>query len=406
MKVGSSFAPIAYTMLALSIGALVLSLAYTEIDRHREVKSLSHTFSLVWRVANIDGGIDNALQAESRDDTQTVEGAIGQLRLNVEALPHFLEGLETDLGEPALAAVGRMNNTIGETSSSSPQAAGKEQWRERLTSLRADNSVLKEMLDAHTTSLAQAPPKEAQAHRNGILGLSAFVALLVGIFMIQLRSRERQLEANYLRSVGAFHAHFLQSRITAIRLFLDSATAKAKSKKASLHEAIAAVEELDSIQQTLRRANYIDPTGATAGLRDVVASMLLQYPAVDIGIEPETSDVQVPDPQVRFMLEQLLSNAATAVQQSNSPRIEIAARPSYNWRFSRRYIVLEVSDNGNGIDAAIADEVIRPFFTTKSGPHNGLGLTAVSQMAQALGGSLSIKSQTGSGTVVSVSFPV
>ncbi|MFC5039547.1 ATP-binding protein [Tianweitania sediminis] len=52
------------------------------------------------------------------------------------------------------------------------------------------------------------------------------------------------------------------------------------------------------------------------------------------------------------------------------------------------------------------DKIIQPFFTTKSGPHNGLGLTAVSQMVQALGGSFSITSKPGNGTVASILFPI
>ncbi|MBP0441389.1 hypothetical protein J5Y06_22320 [Tianweitania sediminis] len=78
----------------------------------------------------------------------------------------------------------------------------------------------------------------------------------------------------------------------------------------------------------------------------------------------------------------------------------------YNWRFWRKWIVLNVSDDGTGIGPGIVDKIIQPFFTTKSGPHNGLGLTAVSQMVQALGGSFSITSKPGNGTVASILFPI
>ncbi|ECI7685814.1 HAMP domain-containing histidine kinase [Salmonella enterica subsp. enterica] len=393
---------IAFAMLALSMGALIFGLIHGETNRHREVKSLAHTFSLVWRVANIDITLSKIALKESAWDIRQAAVSLEQARQDVNALPHFLEGLESALGENALSAVARMKRTVDESVVS--PAMDEKRLRATVSLLHSENATLKTLLDAYTSRLAQAPPEEASAHRYGILGLAAFITLLIGILMLQLRSHQRQLEANYLRSVGAFHAHFLQSRITAIRLFLESAAAKRRTANASLDEALEAVEELDSVQATLRKANY--PAGVTTPLSEIVASVRHQYQGIEVRFEPGLSDAAVPDPQVRFMLEQMVTNAVTATERGGDPCITITARKGYNWRFWRKWIVLNVSDDGTGIGPGIVDKIIQPFFTTKSGPHNGLGLTAVSQMVQALGGSFSITSKPGNGTVASILFPI
>jgi PAS domain S-box-containing protein len=68
------------------------------------------------------------------------------------------------------------------------------------------------------------------------------------------------------------------------------------------------------------------------------------------------------------------------------------------------YVFLEVSDDGQGMDAATQARIFEPFFTTKfSG--RGLGLAAVLGIVRTHGGVVRIRSRVGRGTSVRVLLP-
>lgn len=71
------------------------------------------------------------------------------------------------------------------------------------------------------------------------------------------------------------------------------------------------------------------------------------------------------------------------------------------------YVRLSVIDEGEGMDASTLERAREPFFTTKGvGKGTGLGLSMVHGFAQQCGGSLTISSDVGRGTTVSVWLPM
>jgi signal transduction histidine kinase len=74
--------------------------------------------------------------------------------------------------------------------------------------------------------------------------------------------------------------------------------------------------------------------------------------------------------------------------------------------------VLRVADTGSGIEADHLHRVFEPFFTTKSendpacSCHAGLGLAVVHGIVNQMGGSVTISSSPGEGTVCSVILPL
>ena len=70
------------------------------------------------------------------------------------------------------------------------------------------------------------------------------------------------------------------------------------------------------------------------------------------------------------------------------------------------YVVVSVSDNGCGMDAATQAQAFEPFFTTKEfGKGSGLGLSQVYGFARAAGGAVEIASEPGEGTTVEIWLP-
>jgi PAS domain S-box-containing protein len=70
------------------------------------------------------------------------------------------------------------------------------------------------------------------------------------------------------------------------------------------------------------------------------------------------------------------------------------------------YVMVSVRDNGTGMDSEVAARALEPFFTTKAvGKGSGLGLPSVYGFAEQSGGGVTIDSEPGEGTCVSIYLP-
>jgi signal transduction histidine kinase len=67
-------------------------------------------------------------------------------------------------------------------------------------------------------------------------------------------------------------------------------------------------------------------------------------------------------------------------------------------------VVLEVEDNGEGIPEAVQKQLFEPFVTTKPSG-TGLGLILARTLALEIGGALTLTTQAGKGTKVTVRLP-
>ncbi len=71
------------------------------------------------------------------------------------------------------------------------------------------------------------------------------------------------------------------------------------------------------------------------------------------------------------------------------------------------HAVIEIADNGSGMDEATRNRAAEPFFTTKdAGSGMGLGLYLARTMAERLGGSMELESERGRGTTVLLRLPI
>jgi len=97
----------------------------------------------------------------------------------------------------------------------------------------------------------------------------------------------------------------------------------------------------------------------------------------------------------------LILNAVDAIPEGRAGRVSVAAR-----RQDRR-VVLEVRDDGVGMDEETVRRCVDLFFSTKpEGQGSGLGLGIVQHIATDHGGTLAIDSARGEGTTVRILLPV
>ena len=102
--------------------------------------------------------------------------------------------------------------------------------------------------------------------------------------------------------------------------------------------------------------------------------------------------------QIEQVLINLIRNAADAVAERPAPRIELRGL-----RNEQGAVLLQVSDNGVGIDPDHLDSIFVPFFTTKRSG-TGVGLSISRQIVLANRGTISVRSTPGEGATFTLKF--
>ena len=70
------------------------------------------------------------------------------------------------------------------------------------------------------------------------------------------------------------------------------------------------------------------------------------------------------------------------------------------------HFIIELSDNGCGMDQKTLLKIFTPFFTTKApGQGTGLGLYVCQDLVKDLGGWIEVQSEPGNGSVFKVILP-
>ena len=188
---------------------------------------------------------------------------------------------------------------------------------------------------------------------------------------------------------------------------------------------------LDNIRNaSLRAAELTDQLLAYAGRGGVSSARVSARPLVDelLRISAATLpanvsiDVDIPDDlamrgdaaQIRQVLLNLIANARDALGPTGGA-IAISARLCHHTGepdvddvhtvgSSGTFLLVEVADNGPGIDRETRRRIFEPFFTTKSTGH-GLGLAAVLGIVRAHSGGLRLISAPGEGARFQVLWP-
>lgn len=113
-----------------------------------------------------------------------------------------------------------------------------------------------------------------------------------------------------------------------------------------------------------------------------------------------TSPVMCDLSQLNQVFLNLIKNAIQATAEQGEIRIETRQRDA-------RTVTVRIADNGRGIAPEHLPQIFDAFFTTKAaGEGTGLGLSISKKIVEAHGGSISVASEPGRGTVFTIDLPV
>ncbi|HWT71618.1 MAG TPA: ATP-binding protein, partial [Oxalicibacterium sp.] len=128
----------------------------------------------------------------------------------------------------------------------------------------------------------------------------------------------------------------------------------------------------------------------------------------DVKFAPGLWNVTLDPLQLELALLNLTMNARDAMPKGGTITLEahnetLAARDDLQ---AGDYVCLRLRDNGNGMSEEVSARALDPFYTTKDvGQGSGMGLSQAYGFAKQSGGTLSLASEPGAGTVVTLYLP-
>jgi len=125
--------------------------------------------------------------------------------------------------------------------------------------------------------------------------------------------------------------------------------------------------------------------------------------SVEINVADDLPMVLTDPEAVEQILVNLLINAIQAMDKEDSwIKVRAMLAPS-----GTDDVIIEVSDNGCGMNENTLDRIFEPFYTTKPpGTGTGLGLYVSRNLIHELGGNISVESQPGMGSTFIIRLPL
>jgi PAS domain S-box-containing protein len=255
------------------------------------------------------------------------------------------------------------------------------------------------------------PIIDSNSKRNGI---SVYVRDVTRRMTLERAMAESQ-KMSAMGAMAGQVAHHFNNVIGGIITSLDFAenSDDIDAMRRTMHSAVAALTRASALTQGLAAFAEGDPGSSSMGdlgamVREYAAELEPKLAALHIRLELdlESFEAQLPARQVMTVLENLVANARESMPSGGTLRIELLLFPG------EPKAVLRVADTGSGIEADHLHRVFEPFYTTKSendpagSSHAGLGLAVVHGIVNQMGGSVTISSSPGEGTVCSVILPL
>lgn len=210
----------------------------------------------------------------------------------------------------------------------------------------------------------------------------------------------RQFEAFNKRF--AFVIHDIKNLVSQLSLIVSNA-AKHRHEAAFQDDVIKTVEgSVEKMRRLLLQLHGQPGPGKAIEIEKLVQTMISAQggrgPEMTLEVKSQALTVKADEDRLRRVMGHLLQNAAEAAKESGKICVRVSSEGPM--------AVIEVEDNGPGMDPQfIREKLFRPFKTTK-GEGYGIGVYETNEFARSLGGRLDVFSQPGRGTIMKMSLPL
>ena len=248
--------------------------------------------------------------------------------------------------------------------------------------------------------------------------------------MTQMQEGQKQLiHSSRLASLGEMAAgigHELTQPLNAILLFarnclkaLDAPEDNREMIQENLEIIIDRVNKASSIIGTMRSfGRKVEEDLAPIELNGILRKILLFLESqlrlseisLDLRLAGEPCRVMGVEVRLEQVFLNLIQNAVQAMGRVEVPRLVISTQIS--GRFNpktmekQNYVVVKVTDNGEGIPEDLQKKIFDPFFTSREvGTGMGLGLSIVEKIVRGFSGYIEVESYPGEGACFSVAIP-
>jgi PAS domain S-box-containing protein len=235
----------------------------------------------------------------------------------------------------------------------------------------------------------------------------------------QLQHHQEELfQREKLAAMGSLLAnvaHELNNPLSVVMVQADLLSEEVKNK--ALAERIKVVGQsaercVSIVQNFLALARRTPPHRAHVDLNVIIEEAMtvlaytLQVDNVEVSqdLAADLPPLWADRHQLHQVLVNLITNAHQALSEIHSPR-RLVLTTRYDSLLN--LVTLEVADSGPGIRPELRERIFEPFFTTKPpGIGTGLGLPICKGIIEGHGGTISIESQVGAGTMFRINLPV
>ena len=260
--------------------------------------------------------------------------------------------------------------------------------------------------------------------RNERRGVYGAIATFMDLTPLK-RAEEHARRLDRLAALGRFTssvAHEIRNPLTGIAAgvqYLARTLATDQPQRENLDFILSEIRRLDRIVQDLfdithpRMLRFESMPMDDAARRAAQSLKALadgRQVRIELTIEPRTPAVPHDPDQLQQVLINLIKNGIEASPPDSV--LEVTVGPGAPATGGRRTLaapapsaVVRVSDRGGGISAEHLKTIFEPFFTTKPGG-TGLGLYISHDIVKRHGGNLTVHSEPGRGTTVTVELPL